>query len=108
MTATQGDLLRDAALEQVEANADAEWIAAAKAVVWALIKLGEPFTSDHIWRGLDERGVGKPREPRALGAVLRAAAKAGYIQSTGEWFKSERPENHSRPVAVWLPVRRAA
>lgn len=107
MTGTQGDLLADAALQQVEQAADAAWLAAAKNVVWQLIKEGEGFTTDHVWERLDALGV-HTHEPRALGAVMRAAARAGWISNTGSYFKSGRPGCHSRPIPLWLPKRRAA
>ena len=105
MTAVQGDLLLDVALQKAEAHADATWLRAARQVVWDLIKADEPFTTDDCWAKLDALGV-VTHEPRALGAVIRAAAKAGYIQTTG-YRKTTRPEAHSRPIPVWLPTRKA-
>lgn len=102
----QGDLLAAQALDKVEANADPAWLGVAKRVVWQLVREGEPFTTDDCWVRLSALGV-TTHEPRALGAVIRAAARAGFIRSTGEYRKTSRPEAHSRPIPVWLPVRKA-
>lgn len=107
MTATQGDLLADAAIAQAEEHADRVWLSAAKQIVWDLIKDGRPFTTDDCWARLDTLDV-VTHEPRALGAVLRAAAKAGYIEQTGEYVATARPKAHSRPIPYWKPKRRAA
>lgn len=84
-----------AALTRVEAHAPADWKNAAEAVLARLAASGEPFTTDDVWAALDQ-----PPEPRALGALIRAAAHAGRIRRVG-WRASSRPECHCRPVAMW-------
>lgn len=106
MTATQGDLLADAGITQAEQNADADWLIAARKVVWVLIQQGQPFTTDDVWRRLALQDV-QTHEPRALGSVMKAAARAGYIRNSGEYVKSTRPDCHSRPVPKWVVVRKA-
>lgn len=101
---TQGDLLAQDGMDRAEDHADDTWLLAAKRVVWDLIQLGQPFTTDAVWERLDALGV-RTHEPRALGAVMRAAASAGYLTNTGSYFKSQRPDCHSRPVPLWLPRR---
>lgn len=91
---TQGSPLQ-AALAQVEANAPADWKNAASAALARLAATGAPFTTDDVWAQ-----VPQPQEPRALGALIRAAARAGAIRRVG-WRESSRPECHSRPVAMW-------
>lgn len=91
---------RDDAIARSGWNANDRWWAAAREeVILAAIQLPE-FTTDVVWRGLDSRGL-KTHEPRALGAVMKAMAKAGVIEPTGRWEKSRRPEAHARPVMVW-------
>jgi hypothetical protein len=85
----------EAALAQVEANAPTDWKNAAAAVLARLAATGEPFSTDDIWAALEQ-----PPEPRAIGALIRAAAQAGKIRRVG-WRTSSRPECHSRPVAMW-------
>ena len=90
---------RDAAIQQVEANADEGWLKAAHWAVVFLAEDGDPFTTDDIWEYVDRHG--KPREPRAMGAVMKQAAAEGLIEATGEYRKSKRVECHARPVMVW-------
>lgn len=92
-------MLLDEALERVEANADKDWMRAARDAVAALALAGGSFTTDDAWKLLREVPV--PREPRAMGAVIRELARMGLILPTGEYRKSERPDCHRRPVAVW-------
>ena len=100
----QGDLLAQEAIEQAEAHADKQWLEEARRVVWALIRAGQPFTTDDVWDRLDALDV-HTHEPRALGAVLRAASRAGLVVNSGAYVKSRRPECHSRPVPRWFPQR---
>jgi hypothetical protein len=85
---------RDEALAAVEGGADAAWMAAAKRVLWALIKSGQEFTADDVWEQ-----VPTPREPRALGPVMRAAQRAGYMEDTGRMAPSRR--RHATKITVW-------
>lgn len=67
------------AQQRAEDHADPEWKAdAAAAVVWCAHNLAE-FTGDDVW----DTGLRRPREPRALGPIMRKAAGAGMIEPTG-------------------------
>lgn len=97
--APTGDTLRDEALARVELNADARWFhRATRFIRW--LKAGVEFTADDVWYSLGDEET--THEPRALGAVIRAAAKANLIRKTGAYRPSTRPACHSRPVAVWV------
>lgn len=85
----------EAALAQVEASAPEDWKNAATAVLARLAATGRPFTTDDVWAALPQ-----PPEPRALGALMRHASRAGKIRRVG-WRESVRPECHQRPVAMW-------
>lgn len=88
------------ALELVESAMDREWGEAAYARVKYLCQTRVEFTTDEIWSHLDTLDC-KTGESRALGAVMRNAAKDGLCVSTGRFVKSNRPECHSRPICVW-------
>lgn len=92
---------RELALQRVEENADAEWLADARSAVRNLAERVERFTTDRVWYVLDRSGAEPPREPRALGAVMRAAVREGWITPTDEHRESKRAANHRRPVRVW-------
>lgn len=95
-------------VETAGRNADPEWVTTAHRVIQELADRGEHFTADDVWELLDARQVTPTHEPRALGAVLRAAKSSGLIRPTAAYLPSRRPECHGRPVRVWQPqeVRR--
>lgn len=90
-----------AAIRQVEQHADPQWLAAALSIIKRLCVHKLYLTSDTVWAGLADAGIPAPREPRALGAVMRTAAKDGLIEPTGRYVASERVECHGRPIAIW-------
>ncbi len=92
-----GQLALDDALEQVERAVDRAWLHAARQAVATVVQTGRPFTTSDVWALLD----GTPREPRVLGPIVRAWAKAGLIRPTGVWVMSDRPEAHRRPERQW-------
>ena len=93
-----GEELRDRALARVRDAAPPEWVASAQEAIRRIVQYGPcQFTTDEVWLLC----ASKPPEPRALGAVMRDAAKAGLIRKTDRVQPSVRPECHRRPVAVW-------
>lgn len=85
---------RDEAMAQAEAHADPDWLERARAVVLDVARIHDSFTADDVWSFLE-----KPREPRALGPVLKGLAQEGLIHSTGQYRKSTR--RHAAAVVVW-------
>ncbi len=82
----------DQALAEVEANAPDDWWAQALQCAERFANSGRTFTADDIF---DE--VGKPPEPRALGAILKRLSVAGRIERVGETRSRLRRGNCS----VW-------
>ncbi|MFD3464838.1 hypothetical protein ACFWWM_00425 [Streptomyces sp. NPDC058682] len=97
-TLTAAATKRDAAIAQVDANADNAWKSYALGFIAELSAAMDEFTTDDLW----DAGLIKPREPRALGPVMRRAAKRGLIATTGE-FKASRYRNCA-PLPVWASV----
>lgn len=95
-----GQQLNEEALARVEANADESWKQTASLVVYLVARQNEYLTSDDVWHGLEGATV-STHEPRAMGAILKRAAKDGIIAATDDWRVSSRPECHGRPVRVW-------
>ncbi|MEU9975059.1 hypothetical protein [Streptomyces sp. NPDC051014] len=89
---------RDAAIAQVDANADDAWKRYALGFIAEVSADLDEFTTDDLW----DAGLIKPREPRALGPVMRRAAKRGLIATTGE-FRASRYRNCA-PLPVWASV----
>ena len=94
---------RDAAMAQVAEHTDPEWLAQAERAVGHLAALREPFTADSVWEQLAARQVPAPREPRALGPVMKRAVRDGVIRWTGNYDSSTR--RHCTPVRVYVGAR---
>ena len=92
---------RDKAIEQVEANANPDWKKHAYTAIEHLARMRPQFTTDDVWQYMADRDIVAPHEPRALGAIMVAAAKAGLIAPTDRYTPSARPECHRRPIKIW-------
>lgn len=73
----------DEALERVENGTDPAWAALARAAVRTLADRGAPFTTDDVWDYLADQDVAAPREPRALGPIMKAAGTDGTLRLEG-------------------------
>jgi hypothetical protein len=100
---TELEKQKDRAIYVVGAFADQDWKKEARAAVRILCRTGDDFTGDDVWRLLAGVSASTP-EPRALGAIIKEAAKDGLIHATGEYRKSIRKESHRRPLQVWRPI----
>ena len=87
---------RDDAIE-ITAIANRPWVERALGAVKTLAAIGEPFTTDDVWRMVGDA----PDERRAMGAVMRQAGRDRIVRSLNEWRLSERVECHRRPLRVW-------
>jgi hypothetical protein len=94
-----GKELRDEAIDQVEDNANALWLEEAVAAIEYLSALEDEITADSVWDL-----VGSAREPRAMGAAFRIAAKRGLIAPTQTYKASVRPTRHAGPIRVWATL----
>lgn len=92
----KGRDLRDAALEQVEANADPDWNDRAKVALQRLA-LSQPIVvADDMWKHIE-----RPREPRALGPIFMWAKREGLLAPTDRYVACTRPSRHVAPLRVW-------
>ena len=89
------------AMDQVEAAALMSWKIAAQNAIRDLAANNKEFVADDVWGLLQRRGVPAPREPRALGPMMKLAAVAGVIEWTGVHKQSRQCLNHQRPVVIW-------
>lgn len=81
-------------------NADQDWMKSALEVVHRLCQNHEEFSTDDVHRELEGSGT-STQDGRALGAVLRQAAKKCWCRNTMRVQVSRRSECHRRPIAVW-------
>ena len=93
---------RDEAIDRVERNAFADWSEAAY-LACCLVAEDQPFfTTDDVWQKMSiVFPQFKTHEPRAMGAIMRRAAKDGIAKPTDEYVRSDRPECHRRPTMRW-------
>jgi hypothetical protein len=88
-------------IARAEAGALAKWRGLA---MWAMERAArqqKDFTADDIWAILEIAQVPQPREPSAMGPVLREGRARGYCVSTNRTRESRRPAAHRRPLRVW-------
>ncbi len=71
------------ALATVEQGTDPAWAVRAVEAVHQLANRQEPFTPDDVWDYLTDQGVEQPREPRALGPIIKAELRAHRIKLEG-------------------------
>lgn len=86
------------AIDQVERNADSNWIAAARRLVRQYLETHPELHVDAWWEWAHERGLETPRESRALGAVFRYAAQARWMRKSGRARPSVRSRGGEKPV----------
>lgn len=93
---------KQAAIAQVEAAAPHDWkLDALDAVRQAARELPE-FIADAVWARMPAGAYSA--EPRAMGAIMVAAQKQGWIEPTDRWQLSASPRNHRRPQRVWRSI----
>jgi hypothetical protein len=91
-----GELRKANGMERVAEGA-VDWLARGLAAVSRLARRQRVFSADDVWFAL---GEDRPKEPRAMGPVLQAAAKAGLIRQAGV-VKSERASRSRGYVTRW-------
>jgi hypothetical protein len=95
---------RDEAIERVGENANAAWKERAYQAVLRAARTREDFTTDDVWEFLDADD--RPHEPRAMGAIMQDAKRAGVIEAVrGAVRQSEHATCHARPKQVWKACR---
>ena len=83
-------------MAQVYAAAPEAWKKDAYNAVRIAAFLLPEVISDDVWKIL-----WKPQEPRALGPIMGAMARAGWIQTTGKQEKTAQVTRHNTGVNVW-------
>lgn len=95
-----GQLALDTALDSVDQSADDKWKKAADYAVVQLALRKSEITADDVWDVLDGLDV-ETHEHKAMGPVMRRAAKDGIIERTDRTIKTRRPQRHKGDVRVW-------
>lgn len=94
---------RDDAMAAVEVHS-AYWRPFAMKALHEAAVTRKELTSDDVWRILHRRKIPSPGEPRAMGPVMVAGQKEGWIVQTDRTKISNDPStpNHSRPQRVYI------
>jgi hypothetical protein len=103
-TMTTATDTRNKAIAQVATNTDPAWAKQTLDIIKQTATDTFDFTTDDIWKALAAASLPTPHEPRALGALMLAAQRAGFITPTDRYRQSQRPECHARPIRVWQAV----
>ena len=101
-----GSELKEIALDRVERK-HVRWIDIATDVVRDIAQDVDAFTTDRVEYELEVRGIEPPNEPRAFGALMLRAARAGWVSKTDQVAPSVIPRNHRRPKSIWKSRLRA-
>lgn len=94
---------RDEAIERVDAHANTDWKAAAWNALLTVAERRRPFTTQDVWDAIDPNCT--THEPRAMGALIQQAHRAGICRPTDRWVQSTRVVAHARPMRVWEPAQ---
>jgi hypothetical protein len=97
----EGSRLRDEAIKRVAQGADAHWRRSAMIAVHEVALVEQEFTTDDVEVKLRDLTSVRPRDLRALGAIMLAAVTVGLIERTDRTKKSALAKNHRRPKQVW-------
>lgn len=99
---SDGTAEREEAIARADEHADPDWKEIAyRAIVW-LARVYSEFTTDDVWDAMVRwYPQATTHEPRALGAIMRKAARNGVIEKTDRVRESIRPVCHRNPKAVW-------
>lgn len=99
----QARTLRDEGMQRAVDHADRvipDWKLDALAYVKQYAEANEQFMGELARRYAEARGFPPPPDKRAWGAVMMAAAKAGYVKKLG-WTTATDPKVHKNPVSLW-------
>ena len=90
-------------MDRAELHADPEWKRIMLICVLEVAKRKPFFSTDDLerWR-LVYFPNHTTHEHRAIGPIMREAAKLEYCVKTLDWVESSQKINHQRPMRVWF------
>lgn len=99
-----GVRLRDEGIRRADEHAAQDWKDAAYEAVSDLALFCDYFTTDDVHERL---GDVTTQELRAMGAIMKRAARDGLIAATDRYVASDRAVAHRNPKRVWRSLVRA-
>jgi len=96
---------RDEAIDRTT-DGNERWLAAVSDAIEHVASHRREFTTDHVWARLADGSTEPPPgfEPRAMGAAMVRAMRAGIIERTDRTEPTDRPEAHRSPKRIWRSV----
>lgn len=93
----------EAGIEKSERGTQLEWKQLALNTLETICRSrpGGILNADDVWIALEEMGEEMPREPSALGPVMRIGKKEGWMIATNRTIESCRPSQHRKPLRIW-------
>lgn len=89
------------AIAKAERGTDPRWRMKALNALFGVCEWKSEFTTDDVWTWLEIDEVVPPREPSALGPIMRVGSSMKWAESTNMTRESTRPSQHRRPQRVW-------
>lgn len=87
------------AIARIDQSTPETWRAAALAAVEHIARTHPRFTTEDVWPVLSTTET-LVHDNRALGPIMLAARRAGWIRESGNYQRAERMA-HKRPVRIW-------
>lgn len=81
------------------AEAPRPWRDHAEQALYLVASHAEELTSDDVWEAIGD--VPRPREPRAMGAIMQFGQQQKWIETTMKFVNSKKETQHSQPIRVW-------
>lgn len=96
-----GRQLKESGQDLVMNNEREAWKAKAMEKIEWLCKNRTTITADDVRSAITAAWIGKPHHPNVFGALMKAAARNGWIIKTGHYEKSNMASRHSGMLAIW-------
>jgi hypothetical protein len=97
----EGEARKKDGMDRVEAHANPVWSALADDVVHYLARRQKTLTTDDVWARIAQVSPVVTRDNRAMGPVMRRAARAGWVVKTDSTEKTDRPKANRRDIRIW-------
>jgi hypothetical protein len=95
--AVASELGKELGIAHAEAGSGPDWQATALAKIKEIAAAHAYLIADDLWAA----GLVEPGESRALGAAMRNAKTAGFIEPTSTFVSTHQETRHHAPVRVW-------
>jgi len=96
----EGKRLREDGIARAEDHAVPDWNVEVDKAILRIARRRPLFTTDDVWAEIAPIPT-LTHEPRAMGAAMRRAQRAGWCKPTDEHWLTKRALAHRRPLRVW-------